>query len=91
MSPNASRPRLPLRVILGYCFERDTLAHALKTSLIVGTILAVINHGEDLLSGHFAWRWLIPMLLTYLVPLCVAISGIVHGKQQHELPSSNVE
>jgi hypothetical protein len=82
MDTRKSTARLPLRTIIGLCLERDTITHAVKTALVVGTILALINHGADILSGHFAWRWVAPLLITYLVPFSVTTSGVVHGKAQ---------
>lgn len=45
---------------------------AVKTSLVVGTILVTINQGNLLFAGEFggALAWKIP--LTYAVPYCVA-------------------
>lgn len=79
-----SLSRTSLRTILAYCTERDTLVRSIKTALVVGTILALINHGQDLLSGQFSLRWIIPMLLTYLVPFVVATYGQVQGKRQRD-------
>ena len=73
-----------LRTLLAYCLERDTLVRSTKTSLVVGTILALINHGQQLLSGRFSPAWVIPMLLTYLVPFSVATYGQVQGKRQRD-------
>lgn len=70
--------------VLAYCTERDTLLRSLKTALVIGTILALINHGQQLLSGQFAPSWIVPMLLTYLVPFCVATYGQVQGKRQRD-------
>jgi hypothetical protein len=70
--------------ILGYCLERDTLTRSAKTALVVGTILALINHGQDMLSGQLSPRWVVPLLLTYLVPFSVATYGQVHGKRQRD-------
>lgn len=81
---NATNSRSTLRSILDYCFERDTLARSTKTALVVGTILALINHGQQLLGGRFALGWVIPMLLTYLVPFAVATYGQVQGKRQRD-------
>jgi hypothetical protein len=55
-----------------------------KTGLVVGTILALINHGQQLFSGRFSPEWVIPLLLTYLVPFCVATYGQVQGKRQRD-------
>ena len=79
------RPRTNLHNIIEYCTEWDTVARSLKTALVVGTILALINHGQDLLAGQFSLRWIIPMLLTYLVPFIVATYGQVQGKRQRDL------
>lgn len=47
------------------------LARALKVSLIVGTLLNLINSGDALLAGHLPPNaWKIP--LTYLVPFLVS-------------------
>lgn len=73
-----------VRGILAYCLEPDTLAHSVRTALLVGTILAIINHGMDILSGQISARWIVPMLVTYLVPFSVATYGQVHGKRQRD-------
>jgi hypothetical protein len=52
--------------------------------LVVGTLLTIINHGEDFVSGPFSWRWVPSILLTYLVPFCVATYGDVQGRLQRE-------
>jgi Mg/Co/Ni transporter MgtE len=45
---------------------------ALRTSAVVGTLLAAINHGPDLWSGNADARRFFQIGLTYLVPYCVA-------------------
>jgi hypothetical protein len=78
-------PDSSFRTLIGYCMERDTLSQSTKTALVVGTLLAFINHGGDILSRHLSWHWVLPVLLTYLVPFGVAMSGVVYGKlQQHK-------
>lgn len=72
------------RMWVGYCVERDTLLRSAKTALVVGTILALINHGQQLLAGQFAPAWVVPMLVTYLVPFSVATYGQVKGKRQRD-------
>lgn len=47
------------------------IVRALKVSLIVGTLLNLINSGDALLAGHLPPNaWKIP--LTYLVPFLVS-------------------
>lgn len=72
------------RLIISYCLERDTFFRSVKTALIVGTILAFINHGQQILSRQFAAAWIVPTLVTYLVPFTVATYGQVQGKRQRE-------
>jgi hypothetical protein len=73
-----------LRIFAIYCTEHDTLLRSVKTALVVGTLLALINHGQDLLSEQFSLHWVIPMLLTYLVPFSVAMYSQVQGKRQRD-------
>jgi len=52
---------------------------AALTALVVGSVLAMINHGDTILSGQP-----VPLgkiLLTYVVPYCVATWGAVTGKR----------
>ncbi len=59
-------------------FGGGTPKKAAMTALIVGTILAVINHGDVILAGEVP-----PMakiLMTYCVPYCVTTWGAVTGK-----------
>ncbi len=77
------------RSFIAYCTEPDTLLRSIKTALIVGTILVLINHGSEVLSGQFAWSWVIPALVTYLVPFSVATHGQEQGKRQRDrLPTA---
>lgn len=77
-------PHTTLRTIVAYCIEQDTLVRSIKTALVVGTILALINHWQDMLTGQFSLSWIVPMLITYLVPFSVATYGQVQGKRQRD-------
>ena len=46
-------------------------------SLIVGTVLVGINHGDLILSGGIGRKELIKILLTYIVPYCVSTFSAV--------------
>jgi hypothetical protein len=69
---------------LAYCLERDTLLRSSKTALVVGTILAIINHGQEMLAGRPSPSWIIPMLVSFLVPFSVATYSQVQGKRQRD-------
>ncbi len=51
------------------------------TALVVGTILAAINQGPELLAGNLpvALIWKIP--LAYAVPFCVATWGALSNSR----------
>lgn len=81
MQEGQAAPHISLHTLLGYCVERDSIIHSLKTAVFVGTLLTIINHGGNILAGGLTWRDMIPVLLTYLVPFVVAMSGIIHAKK----------
>ena len=72
------------RSIISYCLERATLLFALKLALVVGTILAFINHGQAIFTGHLTFDQLIPMLITYCVPFSVSLYSQVQGKRERD-------
>lgn len=50
---------------------------SLKVSLVVGTLLALINHGESILQMSLSRESVFKILLTYLVPYGVATYSAV--------------
>ena len=50
----------------------DILRRSLRVSLIVGTLLALINHGDRLLTGELDRGAVTKILLSYAVPFAVA-------------------
>jgi hypothetical protein len=69
---------------IAYCLERPTLFFSIKMALVVGTLLAVINHGQAIATGHFTSDQLLPLLLTYCVPFAVAMYSQIQGKRQRD-------
>ncbi|MDX8398976.1 MAG: nitrate/nitrite transporter NrtS [Gallionellaceae bacterium] len=56
--------------LLRASISRHIITSALKIALLVGSILNIINQGDNLLDGAtISWFHL---LLNYLVPYCVA-------------------
>lgn len=55
---------------------------ALKVALLVGSILAVINHGAAILAGELSSSRLWQIALTYLVPYCVSTYSAVRALQR---------
>ena len=58
------------------------LGNGFKVSLVVGTLLNLINQGEYLLAGH--GLMLGNVILNYLVPLCVACYSGARALPIHE-------
>ena len=52
--------------------SRLVAGKALKVSLVVGTILVLINHGDKMLSLSLTSKDVVKMLLCYLVPYSVS-------------------
>ena len=52
--------------------ERSVVARATRIALVVGTVLALINHGHRLFSGEMDAATLARIGLTFLVPYCVS-------------------
>jgi type IV secretory pathway TrbD component len=53
---------------------------ALKVSLVVGTLLNVINNGEQLWSGHGVNIWRVA--LNFVVPYCVSSYSAARNEAQ---------
>lgn len=59
-----------MRKIVRLACTQRIAGNALRVSLVVGTVLNVINQGGDLISGDkVSWGH---ALLNYLVPYCVS-------------------
>ena len=73
---------------LKIAMRRDVVIRGIKVGVIVGTILAAINHGdliiERTLSPESAWK----IARTYLVPYCVStyagVSAIINNNEKKD-------
>ena len=75
-----------LRVALPIFFSKPVASRAVKVALIVGIILAFINHGGVILSGSISSECWIKMLLTCFVPYTVSsITATLNIMEQHKL------
>lgn len=50
----------------------SVMRRAAKIALVVGVVLAAINHGDRILSGTLDNGGLFKILLTFCVPYCVS-------------------
>jgi len=75
-----------LRVALPIFFSKPVASRAVKVALIVGIILAFINHGGVILSGSITSECWIKMLLTCFVPYTVSsVTATLNILEQHKL------
>lgn len=64
-----------LSPIWRYCFSDGVPKRSARVALVVGVLLNVINQGDALLGhGHVN---LVKLVLTFVVPYCVATYGAV--------------
>ena len=67
---------------LRLALRKDVAARAAKVSLVVGTLLAVINQGDVLVRGAVTAGVVTKIILTYLVPYGVATFASVQALRQ---------
>ena len=73
------------RSFLGTALSYEVMSTATKVGLVVGTLLALINHGPDFLQGTIGKNNLFQIGLTYLVPYCVSTYSavkVIQARQQ---------
>jgi hypothetical protein len=62
-------------------FSSPVAGRAVKVAAIVGTLLAFINHGGEILTASVDYQGLLQIALTYLVPYCVSTWSAVRAIQ----------
>lgn len=61
-----------VRAWLGTALEARVVARALKYSLVVGTVLIAINHGDAIVTSQVTATAFVKMVLTMFVPYVVS-------------------
>ncbi len=65
--------------------SRQVVRRATRIALIVGTVLAAINHGDRLLSGDIDLIIALKILLTYCVPYSVSTYSSVLAIRENSI------
>ena len=73
---------MPITQFIKTAGEPTILKRSLKVSMIVGTILMFINHGDKLLYSSIDATLIIKILMTYCVPFCVSTQASVSATLQ---------
>ena len=64
-------------------FRKDVFLRAFKMALIVGIILAIINHGDHIFLGTMTLTNWTKILITFCVPFCVStVSSVLAIKKE---------
>lgn len=63
-------------------FTAKIIIPAIKISLIVGSLLAMINHSTAIVEMEVDMKRLFQIILTYFVPYCVSTYSAVKAIQQ---------
>ena len=63
---------------LAVAMRPDIFARSVRIALVVGSLLALINHGERIVSGSLDSGAVVKICLTYLVPFGVATWSAVN-------------
>lgn len=74
-----------MQLFLKHAVDKVCVRRSLKVAIVVGTILAVVNHYDAILSGSFSTTTLVQIGVTYLVPFCVATFGSAMQARHIEL------
>ncbi len=69
--------------------SRQVWPRATKVALLVGTLLALINHGDAMISASITTGNLAQIVLTYLVPYAVSTYSSVGAIRQSQTRSNN--
>jgi hypothetical protein len=64
--------------------RREIIRRALITAAVVGTILAAINHGPEIVTFSLNSRRLWQIGLTFLVPYCVSTYAATMQELRHQ-------
>ena len=75
-----------LKIALPIFFSKPVAFRAAKVAIIVGIILAFINHGNLIISGNITTECWIKMILTCFVPYtvsCVTATMNIMDQNKH--------
>ena len=74
---------------LNLALRKSVIRRAIKIALIVGCLLALINHGDRIIFQDMKSVDWVKILLTFCVPYCVStISSVLAIKREMEINES---
>jgi hypothetical protein len=64
--------------------RKHNLRRAIILALVVGTLLAVINHYDTIMDGQISNKTVMKILVTYLVPFVVSLTSSTLADRKHQ-------
>ncbi len=61
-----------IRLFIRNLFRSETVKRAVRVALIVGPVLILINHYDEIIHLNFSWIFFLKSTLTFFVPYCVS-------------------
>ena len=74
---------------LKLALSKNVRNRALRVSLLVGSILVLINHADSIYNGSLKATNLLQILATYIVPYLVSTYSSVSALKDQEKPRDN--
>jgi len=75
---------MKLEPFIRNCCRRETVKRALMMAIVVGPILTLINHHEEIMNLKFSGNFLIKSFLTFLVPYFVSTYSSAQAYLENE-------
>ena len=72
------------RSFLEIARSRPVVRRAFRIAMVVGFVLAVINHGNTIISGNMNFEILCKVFVTFLVPYSVSTYSSVLAIRENE-------
>ena len=64
-----------MKTFIKHAKSKHNILRAIKVGLVVGTVLAIINHYDMFVSGQYEIRRFVQIIVTYFVPFTVSLHG----------------
>ena len=64
--------------------SRSIVMRAIKIALIVGSLLAVVNHIDEFLAREFSSLLFAKVALTFVVPFCVSLYSSAAARRDQD-------
>lgn len=72
------------RSFIALAFSSEIMQSAVKVALLVGTMLALINHGDKIMAISLTNQDFLKILLSYMVPYGVSTWSAIRAIRAHD-------